>query len=41
MTLRSADFLQRSVLILDTLRERADKLLAHGQAEPPPLLDLG
>ena len=41
MTLRSADFLQRSVLFLDTLREHADELLAHEKTEPPPLLDLG
>ena len=33
------DFWQRSVLFLDTLRERADNMLAHEKAGLPPLLD--
>lgn len=33
------DFWQRSVLFLDTLRERADNMLAHEQAGLPPLLN--
>ena len=33
------DFWQRSVLFLDTLRERAENMLAHEQAGLPPLLD--
>ena len=32
------DFWQRSVLFLDTLRERANNMLAHEQAGLPPLL---
>lgn len=32
------DFWQRSVLFLDTMRERADNMLAHEQAGLPPLL---
>ena len=33
------DFFQRSVLFLDTLRERANNLFAHDIAGMPPLLD--
>ena len=33
------DSMQRSVLFLDVLRERADNMLAHEQAGLPPLLD--
>lgn len=33
------DWLQRSVLYLDTLRERADNMLNHEQAGLPPVLD--
>ena len=33
-----ADFLQRSVLFLDTLRQRGENLLAHEKAGLPPLL---
>lgn len=33
------DFLQRSVLFLDVLRERGDNMLAHERAGQPPLLD--
>lgn len=33
------DRMQRSVLVLDTLRERANNLLAHEAAGMPPLLD--
>ena len=33
------DFWQRSVLFLDTLRERAENMLAHEQAGLPPLLN--
>ena len=33
------DFWQRSVLFLDTLRERGENMLAHEQAGLPPLLD--
>ncbi|TAH44710.1 MAG: DUF3141 domain-containing protein [Betaproteobacteria bacterium] len=33
------DFWQRTVLFLDTLRERADNMLEHEQAGLPPLLD--
>lgn len=35
---RKLDFCQRSVLFLDTLRERANNMLAHEQAGLPPLL---
>jgi len=34
-----ADLMQRSVLFLDVLRERADNMLAHERAGQPPLLD--
>lgn len=34
-----ADFLQRSILYLDTLRRRADTMIAHERAGKPPLLD--
>src|SRR3970040_303157 len=33
------DFLQRSILFLDILRERANNMLAHEQAGLPPLLN--
>lgn len=33
------DFLERWVLFLDTLRERADNMIAHERAGMPPLLD--
>jgi hypothetical protein len=33
------DFWERSILFLDTLRQRADDLLAHERAGKPPLLD--
>ena len=33
------DLWERSVLFLDTLRERADNMLAHDRAGMPPLLD--
>jgi hypothetical protein len=33
------DFLERSILFWDTLRQRADNMLAHERAGKPPLLD--
>ena len=33
------DLWERSVLFLDTLRERADNMIAHERAGMPPLLD--
>lgn len=33
------DFWQRSLLFLDTLRERGDNMLAHEEAGLPPLLN--
>src|SRR5574338_477097 len=33
------DFLQRGILFLDILRERANNMLAHEQAGLPPLLN--
>ena len=33
------DVWERSILFLDTLRQRADDLLAHERAGKPPLLD--
>tara|TARA_R110002124_G_scaffold147437_1_gene312677 strand:- start:1036 stop:2778 length:1743 start_codon:yes stop_codon:yes gene_type:complete len=35
----SRDLWERSVLFLDTLRERADNMIAHERAGMPPLLD--
>lgn len=35
----SVDFMQRSLLFLDVLRERGDNMLAHERAGQPPLLD--
>ena len=35
----AVDFCQRSILFLDTLRERGDNMLAHEKAGLPPLLD--
>jgi len=33
------DLWQRSILFLDTLRQRANEMLAHNRAGKPPLLD--
>lgn len=33
------DFFQRNILFIDTLRERGSGMLAHAQADMPPLLD--
>ena len=33
------DFLERTILFCDTLRQRADNMLAHERAGKPPLLD--